>query len=183
MPLYLVPFISQYIDIGHHEWRARGCGIASLSMVMAYWHSCDSRHPMPALDILLKRGQEIGAYREGIGWSHAGLVRLASEFGYEGYNVDGAPQSPTPKSVDESWAHVLDELERGPILASVYAGLNPQRGGGHIIVITGFENGLVSFNDPEERTQQEGLRNLALNVFLPAFKQRFIVIRPKKEVA
>jgi Papain-like cysteine protease AvrRpt2 len=178
MSSFTVPFSSQYTDIGHHEWRARGCGIASLHMVLAYWHVLNSAHTLPSLDTLLERGRAIGAYREGIGWTHTGLVNLACQFGYNGFNADFAPQSPTPKSAEDAWSALGTELKQGPVMASVYAGLDAARGGGHIVVVTGFQDGLVHFNDPEEMTEREGRRVLALDAFLPAFKRRYIVVRP-----
>ena len=132
----------------------------------------------PSLDVLLERGLVLGAYREGIGWSHAGLVALGREFGYEGYNVDLAPQSPTPKSESEAWDALVVELCHGPVMASVYAGLDPLRGGGHMVVVSGFNEGLVQLSDPEALTAQEGERALTLEIFLRAFKRRFVVIRP-----
>lgn len=178
MSSYNVPYSSQYTDLGHHEWRARGCGIASLHMVMAYWHAQDAGNQLPSLNDLLTRGRAIGAYREGIGWTHAGLVNLAVEFGYNGFNADFAPQSPEPKSAEDAWASLAGDLSRGPVMASVYAGLDAARGGGHIVVVTGIQDNLVHLNDPEEMSEREGKRILALSVFLPAFKRRYIVIRP-----
>jgi len=178
MSSFTVPFSSQYTDLGQHEWRARGCGIASLHMVLRYWHAQDATRQLPSLDQLLERGLAVGAYREKIGWTHAGLVNLSRQYGYEGFNVDVAPNSPTPKTVEEAWSSLAKELSSGPVLASVYAGLDPVRGGGHIIVVTGFHDGLVFFNDPEEMSEWEGRRMLALEVFLRAFKHRYIVVRP-----
>jgi hypothetical protein len=175
---HTVPFSSQYTDLGHHEWRARGCGIASLHMVLGYWHTLDEYNQLPKLDELLERGRAIGAYREGVGWTHTGLVNLACEYGYNGFNADFAPQGPTPMSAELAWRNLAEELARGPVLASVYAGLDAARGGGHIVVVTGMQDGLVRFNDPEEISAREGQRILALDIFLSAFKRRYIVIRP-----
>jgi hypothetical protein len=175
---YDVPFSSQYTDLGSHEWRARGCGIASLHMVMAYWHGCDLSWQLPTLNDLLERGRAIGAYREGIGWSHAGLVDLACRYGYNGYNMDFGPKSLDPKPPREAWDELLGALAGGPVMASVYAGLNPARGGGHIVVVTGVRNGLVFFNDPEEMNAWEGKRILSEDAFLRAFKLRAIIVRP-----
>lgn len=169
---YDVPFSSQYSDLGHHEWRARGCGIASLKMVMDFYH------PGPSLDGLLAVGREIGAYREGIGWTHRGLVELARRYGFDGFNADWAENGPTPKTADEAWQTLVAELAHGPVLASVFAGLDPARGGGHIVAVTGFHDGLVFFNDPEQLTEKEGRKALALAAFLPAFKRRYVVVRP-----
>ncbi len=176
MPQYTVPFLSQYADLGHHEWRARGCGITALKMVMDYWHGVDARNQAISLDELLSEGLASQAYREGVGWTHRGLAELAQSHGYESFNVDFAPQGKTPKALDEAWSMLVVELERGPVLASVYAGMDPNRGGGHIVVVTGFHDGMVLFNDPEEMAPREGQKSIALEAFLLAFKRRYIVV-------
>ncbi|MCC6934114.1 MAG: C39 family peptidase [Candidatus Yanofskybacteria bacterium] len=178
-----VPFSSQYTDLGDHEWRARGCGITSLKMVMDFWHRVTGSRCATTVDELLARGRAIGAYIPGVGWSHRGLVNLAREYGYEGFNADHAEQAPIPKDAAEAWGLLLSELARGPVLASVYSGLDPHRGGGHIVVVTGFFDGLVALNDPEEMHEREGRRLIALEVFLTAYKRRFIVIRPAEDSA
>jgi hypothetical protein len=172
-----VPFESQYEGIADPAWQWRGCGIVSLHMVMRYWHAHNPSRILPSISALLERGMAIGAYREGIGWTHRGLVELARQFGYEGFNADHASNGPNPKSVEETWRLISDELERGPVLASVYHYLDPTHGGGHIIVVTGFQDGLVAFNDPEEMNTREGQRLFILDRFLYGFKNRFIVIR------
>ena len=177
---YEVPFSSQYTDLGDHEWRARGCGIASLKMVMDFWHMQHASNQTTELDALLQKGLAIGAYREGVGWTHRGLVQLAQTYAYTGFNVDCAPQSPTPHSAEQTWQMLSEALDQGPVLASVYSGLDPDRGGGHIVVITGVQDGLVLFNDPEQLTAHEGRRVLALEIFLRGFKRRYIVIRPEQ---
>ena len=176
---YRVPFSSQYADLGHHEWRARGCGIAALKMVMDFWHAADGSNRTVALDGLLQAGLDAGAYREGIGWTHGGLAVLARRHGYEAFNADWAAKSPTPKTPEAAWAQLVRELNVGPVMASVYSRLDSERGGGHIVVVTGFADGLVAFNDPEEMSEREGRKLIALERFLPAFKLRYVVVRPK----
>ena len=177
-----VPFTSQYADIGHHEWRARGCGIAALKMVLDYWHDRNVTQYAVVLDTLLREGLEAGSYRDGIGWTHRGLVRIAHRYGYDGFSVDYASNGPNPKTAVAAWDALILELERGPVLASVFSRMDPGRGGGHIIVITGFHDGIVAYNDPEELEEHEGRKLLALDVFLRAFKRRFIIIRPSPVV-
>jgi hypothetical protein len=178
MPSYRVPFSSQYTDLGHHEWRARGCGITALKMVMDYWHTIDEANRTASLESVLGEGLRAGAYLPGIGWSHRGLVEIARHFGYDGFNVDAALNSSASKSAEQAWGMLCAELEHGPVLASVFSGLNPARGGGHIITVTGFHDGLVFFNDPEEMSEREGRKIIAVEAFLSAFKNRYIVIRP-----
>ena len=145
---------------------------------MDYWHGLDSANRTATLEELLAHGLEVGAYLQGIGWSHRGLVEVAHRYGYKGFNVDSADNSLTPKSPHEAWAMVTRELEQGPLLVSVFAGLDPYRGGGHIVVLTGVHDELTFFNDPEEMSAREGYKTVALEAFLRAFKRRYIVIRP-----
>ena len=110
-------------------------------------------------------------------------MSLAHELGYESFNRDWAPNGPTPKSAESAWEALSLELNAGPILTSVYSGLEPSRGGGHIVAVSGFEDGLVYFNDPEQRDEQEGRRILARESFVRAFKRRYVVVRPPRTLS
>lgn len=173
-----VPFISQYEDLADPEWQWRGCGIVSLKMMLDYWHAYDARYRTMELNELHRAGVAAGAYVEHVGWSHRGLVSLAHGLGYESYNRDWASNGPTPKSADGAWEALALELNQGPVLTSVFSGLEPSRRGGHLVVVTGLEEGLVHFNDPEQRDEQEGRRLLALVSFKRAFKRRYVMVRP-----
>jgi hypothetical protein len=174
-----VPFSSQYADLGDHEWRARGCGVASLKMMMDFWHGRNAANRTASLDELLRAGLAIGAHMKDIGWTHRGLVELAKQYGYEGYNMDLAPQSPNPKTLDQAWTSLVHELERGPVMVSVWRYFEPEPHGGHMVVVTGWDGQLVALNDPIEMSEREGRKLLALESFLHAFKQRYVVIRPR----
>jgi hypothetical protein len=178
MPSYNVPFSSQYADIGHHEWRARGCGIASLKMLFDYWHSLDANNKTTSLDELLQSGLSAKAYVEGVGWHHRGLAELGKAFGYgDSYNVDLAPNGPNPKTPEEAWAELAKELESGPVMASVWRHLDPTPSGGHIVLVCGWDGELVAIADPMEMTAAEGVKMMALRSFLHLYKQRHIVVR------
>lgn len=176
--LHDVPFVSQYQGITDPGWQYRGCGITSVKMMLDFWHSLDAAHRTDDLDSLLSQGLRSGAYLDNIGWRHRGLVDLARLYGYDGYNVDASEKGPMPRTPLSAWELLMRDLEKGPVLASVYRQLDPERGGGHIIIVTGYENGLVHLNDPEEFLAADGRKNMALEGFLPAFKNRFIVLRP-----
>jgi hypothetical protein len=176
---YDIPFVSQYADLGDHEWRSRGCGIASLAMVLGYWHRRNSANRTLPVDMLLRAGLDAGAYREGIGWTHAGLFRIARDLGYDGQTFDFAERGPTPKDAHGAWQELLRSLADGPVMASVFSGLDPGRGGGHIVVVTGWDGNLVSFADPEEMTAWDGNRLIVLERFLTGYKRRFIAVRPR----
>lgn len=147
-------------------------------MVMDFWHSCDAANLTVSLDELLQAGLAHNAYIPDVGWSHAGLVGVAACYGYGGYNRDWAPNGPTPKYNADAWKLLRDELDRGPVLVSVCSRFDPANLGGHIVVVTGWDGALVALNDPVALDAREGKKLMALQTFLPAFKQRYIVIRP-----
>lgn len=175
---YSVPFISQHVGIGDRQWKWRGCGVASLAMAMAYWHQQSAGNASESLDALIEKGLAIGAYREGVGWVHAGLVALAQQYGYRAEAFDYADKGKTPKTMPETWELLASALTEGPVLASVFPGLDPQRGGGHIVLVTGIDDELVYFNDPEESLARDGVRMVARHIFEQGFKKRFVVVRP-----
>lgn len=175
---YEVPFLSQYADVQDAEWKHRGCGIVALKMVLDYWHHMNSSYQTDGLDVLMQRGIQGQAYKEGIGWTHRGLVELAQSYGYEGNSFDYAEKGPTPKSAEEALSLLEKNLEKGPVLASIFRSFDPQQGGGHIVVITGLEEDAVMLNDPEEESIEQGQKQVPRQVFLEGFKRRFIVIHP-----
>lgn len=175
-----VPFFSQLADLKKESWQYRGCGVVSLKMVLEYWHRKDGRNVSPAVGILLETGLEIGAYQENVGWIHSGLVNIAKRFGYDGYNRDYAPISPTPLSPQATWEKFLVDFKTGPVMVSVFGDMDPKSPrAGHIVVVTDFHDGLVFYSNPEEMNEREGRKALALESFLKGWKQRYIVVHPK----
>ena len=173
----IVPFVSQQV-YGDEEWRRFGCGIASLKMVFDFWHGRDPGNATDGADALYTSGLAAGAFDPEIGWWHAGLVGLATARGYEAYNRDFGPRSRTPRTAEESLRELDRELAAGPVIASVYHDFDPNRGGGHLVVVTGVTGEAVALNDPLPARESEGRRVLPVATFLPAFKHRFIVVRP-----
>lgn len=168
-----IPFVGQHsVEPYMPDWGFRSCGVAGLLMILRYF---DKAHGV-SLDILVKKGIEIGAYAEGDGWRHSGLANLAKVYGCaQSHNVDplaGNPDMPAQEVLEM----LLGELRRGPVLASLYFSMNPPAGG-HIVVVTGFEEGVVYFSDPKVLTEEAGRRSLPLAEFLLWFKRRYIVIR------
>jgi hypothetical protein len=129
-------------------WQERGCGIACLRMVLDGFRK---QHGHQASGTkygdLVYRGLEAGAYCER-GWIHAGLVKLASEYGIVGKTfrrpLFGCPDA----------AALLNEIRMNrPCIASVTVGFEGGQlnrdgtvisPGGHLVVVLGFEG-----NDPK----------------------------------
>ena len=175
---YAVVFKSQHIHIKHADWSYRGCGIAALSAVMDYWHKINNSNQTTTIDDLLERGLAQNAYRENIGWSHSGLALLACSYGYNSFNKDLAPQSPTPATPNEVFNQLIVHLNNGPVIASIFPQFDPTRGGGHLVIITGWDGIHIFINDPDEPNEASGRKQISREQFMKAFKQRFIVIQP-----
>jgi hypothetical protein len=175
---YDVPFVSQQVYT-NPEWRRYGCGIASLKMVLDYWHRQDPRNRTDEVDNLYAAGVASGAFNPAFGWVHAGLVGLGRSLGYDGFNLDFAPNGRTPKSAEDALKQLEIELGQGPVIASVYRGFDPARGGGHLVVVTDVSGGTIGLNDPEPLHESDGRRLMPVPQFLLAFKNRFIVVHPQ----
>lgn len=171
---YEIPFYSQLADIQKQAWQYRGCGITALKMVLAYWNHRNDLYQNPPLWSLLKTGLRIGAYLPNVGWSHSGLVNIARHYSYDGFNQDSFKLT-----AENAFSRLVNDMKFGPIMASVYNGFDPDKGGGHIVVVTGIENDIVFINDPFEWSERDGAKAMAVSVFLKSFKRRWIAVYPK----
>jgi len=161
-----VPFYSQFRDIHAAEWQKLGCGIASLAMLIDFYQP-----RVIKVDTLLKEGIAAGAFINGAGWSHKGLALLAGKYGLKGESYDLSHSD-----ADTAIAQLEKILKEGPVIASVHYKFDPQNPIPHLVVINGINNGLVYYNDPASTS---GGKNISVQSFIEAWKQRFIVIRPK----
>lgn len=114
------------------SWTMRGCGIASLRMVLeGLGCSCGGQGDMIA------RGLAAGAYKEGVGWIHWGLAHMAKDYGI----FAEARRGQRPEDIQ-------DALEQGFLcIVSVtpffqYGKERPEGGiygkGGHLIPVYGY---------------------------------------------
>lgn len=82
MPRLNVPYRSQR-EVGIIEnYGTRGCGVTALSMVLEYYG-----HHLSGSDLRLLSDQT-HAYQGEIGWTHAGLVKIARKLGLLGYRIN-----------------------------------------------------------------------------------------------
>lgn len=160
----VVPFYSQFDDISRPEWRKIGCGIASLAMLIDYYG------PAVSVDTLLSEGIAANAYLNNVGWIHAGLVSVSEKYG-----LTGASHSLSHLGAEAALAELESVLEEGPVIASVYYTFTPGHPIPHLVVINDIKDGLVYYNDPAEPS---GGGNISVEDFKPAWKQRYISIRP-----
>lgn len=161
----IVPFYSQFNDISAPEWKKVGCGIASLAMLIEYYEPNSV-----TVDELLQRGIDANAFLSDAGWTHAGLIDLSHKYG-----LGGESHSLADSSMDDAFEVLKNELEKGPVMASVHYTFDPQNPIPHIVVVNGVSNGKVYYNDPSE---SGGGGTISIAKFQSSWKKRYINIRP-----
>ncbi|HET8581104.1 MAG TPA: C39 family peptidase [Candidatus Paceibacterota bacterium] len=143
-----VPFFSQQAGDIPEEWHSRACGVAALSMALAY---AGADAPVPAL---IDEGVAAGAYRAGRGWQHAGLAELALRHGARAwrreYKWNGLAR---PFAMPFALSALRHALKRGivPIVS-----LTTSTEDTHLVTLTGFGREGWRYNDPAKRSEREG---------------------------
>lgn len=168
--MFSVPAYSQFLDVKDKRWQKRACGMVSLKMIIDYWRAPRSN---PSCDQLIKLGLKQKAFLTNVGWKHKELSQLVSKFGLRGRNFDWVKIKP-----ETAFKKLRSYLKKYPVLASIHKNLDPAKGG-HLIVVTGFRNGLVSYNDPDSKARKTVKQTAGLKKFLEGWKRRIIVIQPK----
>ena len=164
--MYDVPKYSQHLHIETQDWQNKSCGIVSLGMLLAY-------HGIPiSLPHLLAQGLIQNAYLPGIGWKHKELAELGRNFGVRGENFDWA-------HLDNATAfqNAKQHLDQYPILVSIHRQFD-KKNGGHLIVVTGIDNRLVYYNDPDAKEENKIACEIEINAFLNGWKKRIIAFYP-----
>ncbi|MBU0612048.1 C39 family peptidase [Patescibacteria group bacterium] len=162
---YDVPLYSQISDISSVEWKQKGCGVADVAMIVNFY-----KPKTTTVQKVLEQGIAIGAYQKNVGWKHNGLAALAKKYDMEGKVLDLS--KPDKETAFEQFKDVIKE---GPAIASIHRNFDPKLSFGHLIVITGFDDNLIYYNDPGKR---EGIRTVPITNFMKGWKRKLIVIRP-----
>ncbi len=158
-----VPYLSQFNDITSPVWQKRGCGIASVAMIIEYYKS----HSV-SVDALLNNGIKDGGYIDKIGWKHNTLVKLSRK-----YNLDGLAYDFSNKSKENAFSEFKKDLTRGPLIASVHYTFDPKNIIPHLVVITDIKGNTLYYNDPAL-----GKGHLSKEKFINSWKKRYIKIYP-----
>ena len=144
-----VPYHSQYDPSIPEEWRPRSCGIAALHMALSVKHPgvCQTWD-------LIQEGLAVGAYKQGVGWVHSGLVNLA-----KAHNATG-----TYRKEFRSWFwktfsgastyYLMRALKNGkvPIVSLTVAGKTDT----HLVPLIGYDNTGFYYHEPAAHSEAEG---------------------------
>lgn len=162
--VHVVPFYSQFADISMASWQKVACGIASVAMIIDFYG--DSVLP----DVLLDEGIARGAYLTNAGWTHAGLIGLAADYGLSGSTVSLAHLS-----TRDAFYELEQVMKEGPVMVSVHYTFDPSNPIPHLVVVNGVKDGRIYYNDPAEGA---GGGHISIEQFKTAWKKRYIEIRP-----
>ncbi len=150
-----VPFHSQHWDLDNWQalgftsyddaeyWQRSSCGVLCLQMTAEYF-----LHRQFSLIDLIRQGKKISAYTDQTGWSHEGLVRLATSIGLKAERrvmkasdiVSAIDQQAIP-IISIKWAF-------DPTKTVIEKVLFWKKYGGHLAVVVGYrkvENKVVGF--------------------------------------
>jgi ABC-type bacteriocin/lantibiotic exporter with double-glycine peptidase domain len=166
------PKYSQHLDVEESDWQDKSCGILCLKTLLDYWGEKEGI-PHRDADELIQEGLSIDGYIPGVGWKHKELVELARQHGFDGENLEWPDEHP-----DVAFNKAVPHLMEHPIMASVHKNLI-EGNGGHLVVVTGYEDGKIFYNDPDSELRDDVERSVTLKEFLDGWKQRIVVIHPE----
>lgn len=161
-----VPFFSQFSDISETNWKKKGCGIVSLTMLINYYKPGEV-----SVDELLDEGIRSGAYIKNAGWSHKGLALLANDHSLSGKNYDLSTSN-----MNTAFSELEKSLKKGPVIASVHYSFDPKNPIPHLVVINGIKGNILYYNDP---TETSGGGIISAEAFKLSWKKRYIEVREK----
>ena len=84
------------------NWSGRGCGIASLRMVLeGFGCACGGQGKM------ISKGLAAGAYKEGVGWIHGKLAEMAGNYGVFGEAKRGKALADLQKDLEKGFVDIV----------------------------------------------------------------------------
>jgi len=169
-PIPPVPFYSQFENISLPFWRGKSCGVTDLAMLINYYEPGTTTP-----DTVLALALADKAYIDNIGWTYAGLIDVAKEYGLEGAAYDLGNLS-----TQEAFAKFKIALQSGPVIASIHYKFDPKSIIPHLVVITSVQGDTMYYNDP---AADKGEKEILVENFLKGWKKRYVVIRPPDMLA
>ncbi len=144
------PYYSQHAEEVEESWRPRACGIVSLRMALeAVGGKVESSQA------LINEGVDAGAYIQGIGWKHAGLVALAEKHGAKAYRKEFRKWYWHLNPLLMQFALTF-RMRRGevPIVSLTVEGKKDT----HLVPLVAYDAKGFYFNEPAAKSAAEGAR-------------------------
>ncbi len=171
----LVPFYSQFNKVTLDGWQDRACAPTCLKMVLQYLSDGDFKFSID--DLILEGTTIVGGYIEGIGWAHAGLIRIAHNHGFLAYDEEfrsikiNIRKKSFEKSdfeeelVTKGIKKIKKTLENGvPVIISCSASFTDKHRP-HQVVLVGYDEAGFYYHEPEARDDSGANRFVDLETF------------------
>jgi hypothetical protein len=102
--------------------------------------SAQAKPLSPSIAEYIKKGVEIGAYKNSVGWSHNGLARLAKEFGFSADNREGVSPAELHEALKQNFLAIISIKSAFEDYRSLKEKiLFWKKFGGHLALAIGFE--------------------------------------------
>jgi len=122
-------------------WKKSSCGILCLKMAIDGFLSAQAKPLSPSIAEYIKKGVEIGAYKDSVGWSHNGLARLAKEFGFSADNREGVSVAELREALKQNFLSIISIKWAFEDYRSLKEKiLFWKKFGGHLALAIGFED-------------------------------------------
>lgn len=148
-----VPFYSQKWDLSQWQklgfenfedakyWEKSSCGILCLKMAIDGFLLTQAKPLSPSIAEYIKKGLEIDAYKDSVGWSHNGLARLAKEFGFSADNREGVGAAELREALKQNFLPIISIKWAFEDYRSLKEKvLFWKKFGGHLALAIGFED-------------------------------------------
>ncbi|MFJ5645855.1 peptidase [Streptomyces sp. NPDC093223] len=162
------------------RWCRHICGIACLRMILL--HQSESGHA-PYLFTLLRGARRFGAYGQNADGTIKGLIY--APFTEYVRQTHGLPATVHGELDLDGLTALLDSGHM--VLASVSKeirrpDLDPERAGGHLVLVTGLRDGQIHFRNPSGHTPHTRAAVLPLDRFGAFFGGRGVSVGPRRTV-
>lgn len=88
-------------------WEKSSCDILCLKMAIDGFLSAQAKPLSPSIAEYIKKGVEISAYKDSVGWSHSGLADLAKVFGFSANNCEGVSVAELREALKQNFLSII----------------------------------------------------------------------------
>ncbi len=158
-----IPFYSQYSEDIENIWQTKACAIVCVKMVLDYFEIKTGINGLIKEGLLIskeleKRNRAHDGYTEQYGWGHELLVILLRNNNTSSYRQEFKNADSSENLLDFGINKIINNIKAGlPVLISLAKDINNPKTSGHMVVVSGIDEGKGFYiNDPEAKTEIDG---------------------------
>ncbi len=158
-----IPFYSQYSEDVEKNWQTKACAVVCVKMVLGYFGIETETRDLINEGLFIskeleKRNRTHDGYTEQYGWGHELLVILFRNNSTSSYRQEFKSKDNLDIFLESGINKIIDNIKAGlPVLVSLAKDINNPKTSGHMVVVSGIDEGKGFFiNDPEAKTEIDG---------------------------